>query len=121
MANSTCEAKYITASDATKKAMWLRKLISELEVAPFFDGPILLYYDSTGTIIQAKESKSHQCTKHILHCYHLIREIVERDDVELQKIDGKKNLIDSFTKALGIKEFDEHKWKMRIRYCINWL
>ena len=42
-------------------------------------------------------------------CYHLVREIVNQDDVELQKIDGKKNLADPFTKALGIKEFDDFK------------
>ena len=66
---------------------------------------------------QTKEPTSHQHTKHILHRYHLVREIVNRDDVELQKIDGKKNLIDSFTKALRIKEFDDFKWKMGIRYC----
>ena len=72
MADSTCKAEYIIASDATKEAVWLRKFISELRVAPSLDGPILLYYDSTGAIAQVKESKSHQQTKHILHRYHLI-------------------------------------------------
>ena len=59
MADSTYEVKYIAASDATKEAMWLRKFINELGVASSFDGPILLYYDSTGAIAQAKEPKSH--------------------------------------------------------------
>ena len=90
-------------------------------MAPSIDGPILLYYDNTGAIAQAKELRSHQCTKHILRCYHLIREIVDRDDVDFQKIDGKKNRADSFTKALRIKEFNDHKLKMDIRYCIDWL
>ena len=44
-----------------------------------------------------------------------------RDDVDFQKIDGKENLIDPFTKVLAIKEFDNHKSKMGIRYCIEWL
>ena len=42
---------------------------------------------------------------------------MDRDDVKLEKIDKKENLTDPFTKALGIKEFDDHKWKMGIRYC----
>ena len=59
MADSVCEAEYMAASDAAKKAVWLRKFITELGVAPSIDGPVLLYYDSTGTIAQAKESKAH--------------------------------------------------------------
>ena len=83
-------------------------------MAPSLDGPILLYCDSTDVIAQAKKSKSHQRIKHILHRYHLIRKIVDRDDVDLQKIDGKENLTDLFAKALRIKEFDDHKSKMGI-------
>ena len=59
MADSTCEAKYIMVSDTVKEAVWLRKFIDELEVAPSLDGPILLYCDSTDAISQAKEPKLH--------------------------------------------------------------
>ena len=100
-----------------KEAVWLWKFIDELEVASFLDGPILLYCDSTGTIAQAKELKSHQCTKHILCCYHLIQKIVDRGDVDLQKIIEKENLANPFTKALRIKELDDHKLKMDLWYC----
>ena len=75
----------------------------------FVDRSVLSYCDSTGAIAQAKEPKSHQYTKHILGRYHLVREIVDRGDIELQKIDGKENIVDPFTKALKIKEFDNHK------------
>ena len=78
-------------------------------MVPSINGSILLYCDNTGAIAQAKEPKSHQRIKHILCCYHLVPEIMDRGDVELQKIDGKKNLTNPFTKALRIKKFDEHK------------
>ena len=100
IANSICEVEYITVSDATKEAVWLWKFIDELGVAPSIDGPVLLYCNNTGAIAQAKEPRSHQRTKQILHCYHLIREIVDRGDVDLQKVDRKDNLIDSLTKPL---------------------
>ena len=113
--------EYIAALDAVKEAVWRKKFITKLEVAPSLDGPALLYYDSTGAIALMKEPKAHQQTKHILHRFHLVREIVDRSDVDLQKIDGKKNLADPFTKALAIKEFDNDKLKMDIRYCAEWL
>ena len=46
---------------------------------------------------------------------------MNRGDVEHQKIDRKENLANPFTKALAIKEFDNHKSKMGIRYCAEWL
>ena len=120
MADSICEVEYIMASDAMKEAIWLWKFIDELKVAYSIDGLILLYYDSTRAIAQAKEPKSHQRTKHILCRYHFIWKIVDRDIIDLQKIDRKKNLADLFTKALKIKEFDNHKSKIGIRYYIDW-
>ena len=120
MTDSVCEAEYITASDVAKEAVWIRKFLGELGVAPSLDGSVLLYCDSTGAIAQAKEPKSHHRTKHILRRYHLVREIVDRGDVDLQKIDGKENLADPFTKALGVKEFDDYRWKMGIRYHADW-
>ena len=80
---------------------------------------VLFYCDSTGAITQAKKSKFHQCIKHILYCYHLIQKIIDQDDVDLQKINEKENLADPFTKTLKIKEFDDHKSKMDIRYCTD--
>ena len=84
----------------------MQKFLGELGVAPSLDGPTLVFCDSTRAIAQAKEPRSHHRTKHILRCYHLVREIVERGDINLMKIDGKENLADTFTKALEIKEFD---------------
>ena len=72
VADSVCEVEYVVASDAAKEAMWLRKFITELGVAPSLVGPVLLYCDSSGAIAQANEPKAHQWTKHILRCYHLI-------------------------------------------------
>ena len=55
VADLVCEAEYIAASDAVKEAVWLRKFITELGVAPSLVGPVLLYCDSSGAIAQAKE------------------------------------------------------------------
>ena len=60
MADSVCEVEYIAASDAAKEAVKLRKFITKLDVAPSLNDPVLLYYDSTGAIAQAKEPKAHQ-------------------------------------------------------------
>ena len=89
----------------------------KLGVVPALESIVLVHCDSTGAISQAKDQKLYHRTKHVLRRYHLVREIIEWGDVDLRKIDGKKNLADPMTKALKIKEFNEYKWKMDIRYC----
>ena len=121
MADSICEDEYIATSDVAKEAVWLWRFLGELGVVPTLESPIPVYCDSTGAIAQAKEPKSHHRTKHVLRRYHLVWEIMERGDINLQKIDEKENLADPLTKALGIKEFNDHKWKMGIRYYFDWL
>ena len=72
-------------------------------------------------IYSSSEPRSHQKSKHILRRYHLIREILEHGDIKIEKVEGKENVVDPFTKALGIKEFDKHKWKVGMKYMSNWL
>ena len=120
VADSTTEAEYIAASEAAKEAVWLRKFIHELGVVPSIEESVPLLCDNNGAIAQAKEPRSHQKSKHILRRYHLIREIIERGDVKILKVDGKDNAADPFTKALGLKLFDKHKWEMGMRYMTDW-
>ncbi|KAK8578185.1 hypothetical protein V6N13_047039 [Hibiscus sabdariffa] len=83
VADSTTKAEYIAASEAVKEAVWIKKFISELGVVPSISDAIELYCDNNGAIAQAKEPRSHQRSKHILRRFHLIREIIDRGDVEM--------------------------------------
>ena len=77
IADSTMEAEYVAACEATKEAVWLRKFLNDLEVVPNMYFPITLYCDNSGAIANSKEPRSHKRGKHIERKYHLIREIVE--------------------------------------------
>ena len=81
IADSTMEVEYIAACEAAKEAVWLKKFFTDLEVVPNMDKPIVLYCDNSGAVANSKEPRSHKRGKHIERKYHLIREIVHRDDV----------------------------------------
>ena len=85
VADSTTEVEYITASEAAKEAIWIKKFIIELGVIFETERSVPLYCDNTEAVIQAKEPRSYQRSKHILRCFHLIWEIIERQDVILDK------------------------------------
>ncbi|KAK9018648.1 hypothetical protein V6N11_001618 [Hibiscus sabdariffa] len=86
VADSTIEAEYIAASEAAKEAVWIKKFVTELGVVPSISDAMELYCDNNGAIAQANEPRSHQRSKHILRRFHLIREIIDRGDVEICKV-----------------------------------
>ena len=57
--DSTTEAEYVMAYDATKEVVQMRKFIFKLEVVPSIEFPIPLYCNNNGAIAQAKEPSSH--------------------------------------------------------------
>ncbi|KAK9036841.1 hypothetical protein V6N11_021766 [Hibiscus sabdariffa] len=69
---SQSEAEYIAASEAAKEAVWIKKFITGLGVIPSISDVVDLYCDNNGVIVQAKEPRSHQRSKHILRRFHLI-------------------------------------------------
>ena len=56
IADSTIEAEYNTALDATKEGFWFKKFIAELRIMT--SNVILLYCDNNGAIAIAKEPRS---------------------------------------------------------------
>ncbi|VFQ84487.1 unnamed protein product [Cuscuta campestris] len=119
-ADSTTEAEYMAAAEAAKEGVWIKKFISELGVVSSINDPIPLFCDNTGAIAQTKEPRSHQKTKHIVRRYHIIREIVDRGDVEICKVGTDDNIADPLTKPLGKLKHEGHTKSMGIRPMPDW-
>ena len=110
------EAEYIAANDAAKEAVWMRKFLSELEVVPTIKDPVPLHCDSNAAIALTKEPRSHHKSRHILRKYHLIREIVDRQEIKIKRVDTKDNMVDPFTKAITRTQFEKLVELLGIRY-----
>ena len=121
IADPTTESKYIAASEVAKEAVWIKKFITKLGVVPSIIHPILLYCDNNGTIAQAKEPRSHQRSKHVLRRYHLIREIIGRNDVKIEKIPTYQNIVDPLTKPLPQEKYESLVLAYGMRYKGDWL
>ena len=80
-----------------------------------------LYYDNTRVVAQAKESRSHHKSRHILRRFHLVQEIIERQDVVIDRVDTKNDIADPFTKALPKQQLDCLLDCMGIKYKDDWL
>ena len=119
MADSTTEAEYIAASDAAKEGVWMKNFIQELDAVPSIAEPVVVYCDNNGAIAQAKEPRSHQRSKHIMRHYHLIREIIDRGDIRVERVASEENVADPLTKPLTQKVFERHLEKMDLKTMTN--
>ena len=119
-ADSTTEAEFIAASEAAKEAVWIKNFVTELGIVPSSADSIPLYCDNNGAIAQAKEPRAHSKSKHVERKYRVIREIIDRKDIVVLKIQGEDNIADPFTKALPPKLFDRHVEEMGLRYHPHW-
>ncbi|GKA55249.1 hypothetical protein Tco_0754198 [Tanacetum coccineum] len=107
-ATSSAEVKYITAYDASKETVWVRKFISGLGVVPIIEKPISIYCDNTGAITIANESGITKGARHFRAKVHYLREAIEFGDIKLEKVHTYDNLADPFTKALAFPKHSEH-------------
>ncbi|GJR16523.1 hypothetical protein Tco_0799175 [Tanacetum coccineum] len=107
-ATSSTEVEYIAAYDASKEAVWVRKLISRLCMVSTIEEPISVYCDNTGAITIANESGITKGARHFRAKVHYLREVIEFGDIKLKKVHTDDNLVDPFTKALAFSKHSEH-------------
>ncbi|KAK4404309.1 hypothetical protein Sango_0799500 [Sesamum angolense] len=93
----------------------MKNYIQELGVVPSIVVPVVIFCDNNGAITQEKELRSHHRSKHILRCYHLLREMVSRGDVRMDRVSSAKNTIDALTKRMPQIAHTQHLDKMELR------
>ncbi|GJY37417.1 retrotransposon protein, putative, ty1-copia subclass [Tanacetum coccineum] len=106
-ATLSIDAEYITAFDASKEAVWIRKFIYGLNVVPTIEEPINMYFDNTGAIAIAKDHGVTKGARHFRVKVHYFHETIEMGDVRIEKVDTYDNLAGPFTKALAFPKHYE--------------
>jgi hypothetical protein len=97
----TTEAEYIAASDASKEAVWLRRLLIKIDSLP--SGPVRLMCDNGSAIRLVHKFTQNQRTKHIDFRFHFIRE--KQANGEIDHVTTTHQLADILTKPLAAPQF----------------
>ncbi|KAK8934286.1 hypothetical protein KSP39_PZI015019 [Platanthera zijinensis] len=103
VALSTTEAEYMALTEAMKEAIWMQGLLDDLGVE---QEHLTVHCDSQSAIFLATNPVHHARTKHIDVRYHFVRDLIEKGDILLQKIDTKDNPADMMTKVLPVQKFN---------------
>eukprot|EP00253_Pinus_taeda_P026389 PITA_26389 len=95
---SSAEAEYRGVVEASKEALWLRQILSELGFEQ--QHPTTLWCDNQSAIQLCKDPVQHQRSKHIELHMHLIRKLIHDHVLEVQYCSTDDQVADIFTKAL---------------------
>ena len=111
VATSSTEAEYMSLYSAVQEAIWLRRLLKDVNYDT--NGAIKIYQDNQGTIALAKNPTFHNRTKHIDIKYHFSREQVKSGNVELEYVSTNNMIADALTKPVSRNKIEE------FAKCIN--
>ena len=98
VALSTAEAEYVALSSAAQEVIWLRRLLSEINVD--ISKPTIIREDNKGAIAMSRNPIGHKRTKHIDIRHHFIREQVDSGTVMIEYCPTSDMIADILTKSL---------------------
>jgi hypothetical protein len=104
---STCEAEYVAASWCVCHAIWLRNLLSKMELNQL--GATVIQIDNKSAIELEKNLVNHERSKHIDVHFHFIRDHVKEGSVKLVHVASQDQVADIFTKPLSKVLLDKCK------------
>jgi hypothetical protein len=106
VAQSSCEAEYIAASECAREISYLRELTSFVNNPQ--PGPTKMYGDNQGALSLIENPTAHKRTKHIEVKYHYVRAAQEKGVIQVMKVHTDLNYSDIMTKATGTGIFCRH-------------
>lgn len=95
---SSTESEYVALCEATRDAIWLRRLLAELGFPQL--EPTIMYQDNESTIAFVAGHRNHKATKHINPKFHFTGEAVEQGEICLVHMASELMVADVLTKAL---------------------
>ncbi|KAK5776596.1 hypothetical protein PVK06_044556 [Gossypium arboreum] len=116
VALSTAEAEYIAAAAAVNQAIWLRKLLCDLNEEQIESNEIRI--DNQSAVAIAKNPVFHGKTKHFKIKFHFVREAEQSKEVSLVHCSSETQLADILTRPLSATRFEALRSKIGV-CCIQ--
>ncbi|KAF2297057.1 hypothetical protein GH714_016190 [Hevea brasiliensis] len=104
VAQSTAEAEFIVATAAVNQALWLRKILNDLDLEQ--KGSIEVFVDNQAAIAISHNPVFHRKTKHFNFRLYFLSEIQEGGKVKLLYYRSEEQIADIFIKSFHVNRFE---------------
>ena len=115
VAQSTAEAEFIAATAAANQALWIRKVLVDLNLKQ--EGCTEVFVDNQAAIAISHNPVFHGKTKHFNIKLFFLREVQKEGSVSLKYCKSDLQLADIFTKPLSRSKFEFLREKLGV--CSN--
>ena len=102
---STTEAEFVAATACACQAVWLKKILEELNFKR--QGPIAIFCDNNSSIKLSKNPVLHGRSKHIDVKFHFLRDLTKEGVIDLIYCRSEDQVADIFTKSLKLAAFQK--------------
>ncbi|KJZ78398.1 hypothetical protein HIM_02436 [Hirsutella minnesotensis 3608] len=113
VARSTTEAEYVGMGEATKAALWGRRLLAELEGKGEQTVPLLLG-DNKGAVQLTRGVSNTSKIKHVDIAFHHVVDEVKEGRIQVYWVPGENMLADGMTKPLPREAFERNRRRIGI-------
>ena len=110
---STTEAEFVAAASCACQAIWLRRILEEIQFKQ--QGETSIYCDNSSTIKLSRNLVLHGRSKHIDVKYHFLRDLAKDEVINLIFCRSEDQVVDIFTKPLKTPLF--HKLRELLGVC----
>lgn len=104
---SSTEAELIALSEACKEAIWLRKLLEDLQIKQI--NPTIIYEDNQSCLRIIKDEKLSNRTKHIDTKIHFVKDYIDKNLTICEYCPSEKMVADMMTKPLPASTLEKFR------------
>ncbi|KAL9241494.1 hypothetical protein vseg_015603 [Gypsophila vaccaria] len=103
LSRSSTEAEFRAIADTTSELLWLKSLLSELNIP--VNKPPTIFCDNLGATNYSANPIFHSRMKHLALAFHFVREQVQSRTIRIQHVNGDDQIADTLTKPLAKPRF----------------
>jgi hypothetical protein len=112
VATSSAESEYIAMAMFVKQGRWIAQVFKDLGMPEYIadnGDTVQMLGDNQGALALAKNPHLHERSKHIDICYHFIRDLTEKEKINVKYIPTGEMAADGMTKPLQRVAFERFK------------
>jgi hypothetical protein len=115
VSTSSCESEYIAQATHARQGQWTAQVFKDLGVPRYINpdpekrNTVQMYGDNQGSLALIKNPRLNDRSKHIDVCHHFIRDLAEKQKLQVDYIPTTDMIADGLTKPLQRVAFERFR------------